>query len=459
MLDECEMNNQMKEIMKKLQEKCRLAVDFIRNDIWRIHRAKLSHRKSLFVKLLRVLVLSFRGFKQDKCQLRSSALTFYSLISTVPIAAMAFGIAKGFGFEKILENQLREKLAGHEEILTTLIQYSHSLLANTRGGLIAGIGMIVLLWAVINVGSQIEYSFNDIWKVRRQRTIGRMFSDYLFLVLVCPAIIIFSSGLTVFITTQVSLIIEKFTILGSFSSLRFYLLKLLPYILMWSLFTFLYIFVPSTKVRFSTGLFAGIITGTAFQIAQLMYINFQIVIVKYNPLYGSFAAVPLFLTWLQLSWLIVLLGAEISFAYQNVDTYEFASDVRQASHRLRNLFALLITNCLIKNFVRGEKPMTADEISNRLEIPIRFIDDVLCELKKSNIIAIVEGKNAKERGYQPAVDVDRITIQYVMNAIEKRGINETPFTANPEFVSMSALLDDFYRNIEQMPQNKLLKDL
>ncbi len=453
------MDNRVKKIMNDLRRKIQKSANFIRNDIWRVRRIKLSRRKSLFVKLLRVMALSLRGFKQDQCQLRSSALTFYSLISIVPVAALAFGIAKGFGFEKILENQLREKLAGHEEILTTLIQYSHSLLANTRGGLIAGIGMIVLLWAVINVGSQIEYSFNDIWKVRRQRSIGRMFSDYLFLVLICPAIIIFSSGLTVFITTQVSLIVEKFTIPGNFSSFRFYLFKLLPYILMWGLFTFLYIFVPSTKVRFSTGLFAGIITGTVFQIVQLMYINFQIVIVKYNPLYGSFAALPLFLTWLQLSWLIVLFGAEISFAYQNVDTYEFASDVRRASHRLRNLFALLITNCLIKNFVRGEKPMTAGEISNRLEIPIRFIDDILCELKKSNIISIVEGKSANEQGYQPAVDADVITIQYIINAMEKRGINETPFPANSEFVSMLALLDDFHRNIEQLPQNKLLRDL
>jgi len=437
----------------------RKATNFIRNDIWRIHRAQLSFGKAFVVKILRVLALSLKGFKHDKCQLRSSALTFYSLISIVPIAAMAFGIAKGFGFEKILESQLREKLTGYEEILAIVIQYSHSLLANTRGGLVAGVGMVILLWAVINVGSQIEYSFNDIWKIKRQRTIGRMFSDYLFLVLVCPAIIVFSSGLTVFITAQVSLIVEKFTILENFSSFRFFLLRLLPYILMWCLFTFLYIFVPNTKVRFSTGLFAGIITGTAFQIVQLMYIHFQIVIAKYNTIYGSFAALPLFLTWLQISWLIVLFGAEMSFAYQNVDTYEFDSDVRQASHRFRMLFSLLVAGCLIKNFIRGEKPMTAGEISDRLGMPIRFVDNILCVLKKSNVVSVVESKNDNARGYQPAVDVDMITIQYVINAIEKRGINSMHFTVNSEFASISALLDVFDRNIEKLPENRLLKDL
>jgi membrane protein len=294
--------------MINLQLKIKETVNFIRNDIWRIQRAQLSSGKSLFVKILRVLILSVRGFREDKCQLRSSALTFYSLISIIPIAAMAFGIAKGFGFEKVLEAQLRDKLAGYEEILTTVIQISHSLLANTRGGLMAGVGLVILLWAVIKVWRQIEYSFNDIWKINKQRTIGRMFSYYLSLMLVCPLIFILSSGLTVFVTTQVNLIIEKFSILGSFSPIIFFLLKLSPYALMWGLFTFLYIFMPNTKVRFSTGLFAGIITGTAIQIVQLTYITFQIIVAKHNAIYGSFAALPLFLMWLQLSWLIVWCG-------------------------------------------------------------------------------------------------------------------------------------------------------
>jgi membrane protein len=445
--------------MYNLRVKMQEAANFIRNDIWRIHRAQLSSGKSLFVKLLRVMILSVRGFKQDKCQLRSSALTLYSLISIIPVAAMAFGIAKGFGFEKLLEAQLRDKLGGYEEILTTVIQISHSLLANTRGGLMAGVGLVILLWAVIKVWRQIEYSFNDIWKINKQRTIGRMFSYYLSLMLVCPVIFILSSGVTVFVTTQVSLIVEKFSIMGSFSPLIFFLLKLLPYILMWSLFTFLYIFMPNTKVRFFTGLFSGIITGTAIQIVQWTYITFQIVVAKHNAIYGSFAALPLFLIWLQLSWLIVLFGAEMSFAYQNVDTYEFDSDVRQASHRFRVLFSLLIAGCLIKNFIRGGKPMTAGEISNQLGIPIRFVDDILCELKRSNIISVVDDNSGNDRGYQPAVDVGMITIQYIIEAIEKRGINSMPFTANSEFVSMSALLDAFDRNIEQLPENKLLKDL
>jgi membrane protein len=183
-----------------------------------------------------------------------------------------------------------------------------------------------------------------------------MFSDYLSLMLICPVLAILSSSLTVFVTTQVNLILEKFSILGVFSPVVFLFLKILPYCLLWSLFTFCYIFMPNTKVRFSAGLLGGIVAGTVFQIVQWGYITFQIGVVRYNAIYGSFAVLPLFLVWLELSWLIVLFGAELSFAYQNVDTYEFEPDALQASHRIKTLLSLQITHHLIKNFATGAPP-------------------------------------------------------------------------------------------------------
>lgn len=435
------------------------ASSFIKQDIWRIRRNHLPPGKSFFINLLRVIILSVRGFDEDKCQLRASALTFYSLVSIVPILAMAFGIAKGFGFEKVLEAQLREKLAGHEDVLANVIQFSHSLLQNTQGGLIAGVGLVMLFWAVLKVLGQIEYSFNDIWGVKDQRTISRKFADYLSLMLVCPVIFVLSSGVTVFVTTQVAMIMEKFAILGSFKFIVFYLLKVLPYTLMWALFTFLYVFMPNTKVHISSALFAGIITGTIFQIVQWIYITFQVGVVQYNAIYGSFAALPLFLAWLQLSWLIVLFGAELSFAYQNVDTYEFEPDALLASHRLRTLLALQTAHYLIRNFSAGEKAPTAHEISNRLEMPIRFVNDILFELVKSNILSTTAIEGDGEHGYQPALDPDKLTIQYVVDAMEQRGLNAMPFIHAPEFTALSASLEAFGKTIEKLPENRLLKEL
>jgi len=437
----------------------RRAADFIKQDIWRIRRTSLSPGKSFFLNLVRVLLLSIRGFDEDKCQLRASALTFYSLVSIVPIAAMAFGIAKGFGLEKLLEEQLRNKLVGHEDILANVIQFSNALLANTKGGLIAGVGVVVLFWAVIKVLGQIEYSFNDIWGVKDKRPLGRMFSDYLSLMLVGPLILILSGGTTVFITVQVGLIMEKFSVLGSFSPLIFFFLKLLPYTLLWFLFTFLYIFMPNTKVELSAALIAGIITGTIFQIVQWVYITFQIGVVQYNAIYGSFAALPLFLAWLQLSWLIVLYGAELSFAYQNVDTYEFEPDALQASHRLRTLLSLQVAHHVITNFIKGENPLTAPEISHQLDIPIRFVNDILFELGKSNILSKAEIEGSEEHGYQPARDANLLTINYVIEAMEKRGLNNIPFTQAPEFAALSASIEAFGKTIEKLPENRLIKEL
>lgn len=445
--------------MGNVRNRIKQAIDFINKDVWRIRRRNLPPGKSFFLKIVRVFILSVRGFDEDKCQLRASALTFYSLISIVPVAAMAFGIAKGFGFEKVLEEQLQSKLAGHEEIANKVIQFSHSLLANTQGGLIAGAGLIVLFWAVIKVLGHIEYSFNDIWGIKEKRSFGRMFGDYLSLMLVCPVIFLLSSGVTVFVTTQVNLIMEKFSVLGGFSPFVFFLLKLMPYTLMWALFTFLYVFMPNTKVKPSSGLYGGMIAGTAFQLVQWVYITFQIGFAKYNAIYGSFAALPLFLAWLQLSWLIVLYGAEFSFAHQNEDTYEFEPDAFQASHRVKTLLALHITRHLVKNFLLGNQPARPRDISNQLEIPIRFVNDILFNLVKCGILLKANVEGNKERGYQPARDINILSIHFVIEALEKSGLNDMNFIHAPEMSLLSSCVQTFGDTIEKMPENKLLKDL
>lgn len=445
--------------MTAIKSKAGQLVNFFKNDIWRIRSSRLPRGKSFFLNLLRVVILSIRGFDEDKCQLRASALTFYSLISIVPVLAMAFGIAKGFGFEKVLEAQLREKLSGHEEILNNVIAFSHSLLQNTQGGLIAGVGLVMLFWAVLKVLGHIEYSFNDIWGVKQQRSLSRKFADYLSLMLVCPVMLILSGGVTVFITTQVELILEKFAILGGFSPIVFFILEGLPYTMMWGLFTFLYLFMPNTKVRFASAFIAGILAGTIFQAVQWGYITFQVGVVKYNAIYGSFAALPLFLVWLQASWLIVLYGAEFAFAYQNVDTYEYEPDALAASRRLRILLSLQIAQHLVKNFSCGQRPLSAREISNQMEMPIRFVNDLLFELVHGGIVSVAQIEGNGESGYQPAIDPDKLTIRYVIEAMERRGVNAMPFTHGPAFDAILTSLDVFDRTLDTLPDNRRLKDL
>ncbi len=434
-------------------------INFINTDIWRIRKKDFPRMKYFLIKQLRILLLATRGFGQDQCPLRASALTFYSILSIVPVVAMAFGIAKGFGFQEILENQLMEKFSGQEDVMIRVVDFAHSLLENTKGGMIVGIGIIVLLWTVIKLLAHIEGSFNDIWEVKKSRSYGRKFSDYLSIMLISPLLIIMSSSATVFITTKIALITEKVALIGMFSPMIFFMLKLIPYCLVWILFIFTYILMPNTKVNFSAGFIGGIIAGTIFQAAQLAYILFQVGVAKYNAIYGSFAALPLFLIWMQLSWLIVLFGAEISFSYQYVDTYEFEPDLRQISPAFKRLLTLQVANRVISTFSKGKMPLTASNLSQALEIPIRLVQQLLDELVESEIFSITEIKENEKLAYQPARDINIITIKSIIEALEHKGVDNIPVAQTPELQSLSEVLGTFSAEIEKSPANLLLKDI
>jgi membrane protein len=434
-------------------------IEFFRVGIWRVRLKDISRTKYFFIKQLRILILATRGFTKDKCTLSASALTFYSILSIVPVVAMAFGIAKGFGFQKLLEKELLGKFQGQEEVMNRVVAFAHSLLENTKGHLIASFGILFLLWTVIKLLSQIEHSLNDIWEVKSPRTYGRKFSDYLSIMLISPILFILSSSVTVFITTQIAVITQKVALIGMFSPVIFFMVKLIPYGLIWILFIFIYMLMPNTKVNFSSGLIAGIIAGTIYQIAQWAYITFQVGMARYNAIYGSFAALPLFLIWIQLSWLIVLFGAEISFAYQYVDTYDFEPDRRYISPAFKKLLSLQISRLIISTFLKADPPLSAISISKTLQIPIRLVEQILEELVEAGIVSDTEVKKNKEMSYQPARDINAITINTVIEALDQKGVNNIPVAQTAELRHLSEALKTLNEEIEKSPANRLLKDI
>ncbi len=434
-------------------------ITFMRKDIWRIRLADLPFGKSFLIRQLRIIILTIRGYDEDKCFVRASSLTFYTLLSIVPVAAMFFGVAKGFGFEKVLEKRLYENFRGHEEILAKVIDFSNSLLRETQGGLIAGIGLAVLFWSVLKVLNHIERSFNDIWEIKTGRSWGRKFSDYLAIMLISPIFIILSGSATVFITTQIEQITQRVALLGMFSPFISSMLKFLPYLLIWTLFTFLYVLMPNTKVNFKAGLVGGVVAGTLYQIAQLAYISFQIGASRYNAIYGSFAALPLFLMWLQISWWIVLFGAELSFANQNVDTYEYEPDCLNISPGFKKLLTLQVAHLLIQNFSNGEKPLTYSLISDQLNMPVRLVHSIIFDLIESGLVSETRTKADKEFAYQPARDINKMTIQSVLEALDQKGTDDLPVAKTEDYRALSDALKKFTKAMAESPANKLLKDI
>lgn len=445
--------------MTSILTKVKQSIQFVKSDIWKVRLNDQPKNSKFLIRNLRIILLAYRGFDEDKCQLRASALTFWSFLSIVPVVAMIFGIAKGFGLEEMLEVQLHEKMSGNPEIMEAILKFANSMLENTKGGLIAGVGVAVLFWSVMKVLGNIESSFNDIWEIKRSRALVRKFTDYLTIILLAPILMILSGSVTIFITTQINIITESISFLGYFSPIIELLVKLIPYSLVWLLFTFIYIVMPNTKVDFKSAFFAGIIAGTGFQFTEWVYINGQIGVAKYNAIYGSFAALPLFLGWLQISWLIVLFGAELSFAHQNVDRYELEIDSSDISYSQKRILTLFITHLVVKKFLKGEIALTANDISDKLKIPIRIVRQILFDLQEAHVVSEIKTDDPKTVTYQPAVSVNLITVKYVIEALEAKGMTELPAEENEELRSLQEIMKVFQGEIGRSQSNKLLKDI
>jgi membrane protein len=253
--------------------------------------------------------------------------------------------------------------------------------------------------------------------------------------------------------------VERLSFLGRAARLIFFMLNLFPYTLIWVLFTFMYVFMPNTKVQFKSGLWGGILAGTVYQVAQFAYIKFQIGVSSYGAIYGSFAALPLFLVWLQLSWLIVLFGAEISFARQNVAAFEFEADCSKLSHSFRHVVALLIARHCVRAFLDGRKAPTGEEISRELEIPVRLARSTLFELSEAKILSEVVTSDGAGMGYQPGCSLDDLTIGKILRRMDRQGTDAVPIVESQDLERLRDTLKRFEETIEKSPANLRIQDL
>ncbi|MBN2108600.1 MAG: YihY/virulence factor BrkB family protein [Deltaproteobacteria bacterium] len=427
--------------------------------IWTLALKDFHGARALWLRAARIAVLSARVLIRTQFQQKASALTYFTLLSIVPVAALVFGIAKGFGVEALLERQLLDNLKGQETAVMRIIEFARSMIENTRGGVVAGIGIAVLLWTVIKMLGNIEDAFNAIWGVGRARSLNRKFSDYLSAMLVCPLLVILAGSLTVTIAAEAQLIAKKLALLESAGPFIAAGLGLLPYCFIWALFSFLYIFMPNTRVRFVPGLIAGIIAGTAYQVMQWIYIKFQIGIAGYNAVYGGFAALPLFLVWLQTSWTIVLLGAAVSWACQAVHIYDYDTDQWAVSGFVKRVLALRVVQVVVKNFERGEQPPTADGLAALLEVPRRLLQGLLDDLVGCGMLARTQDSDGDAVFYRPAKSTADLTIAAVTEACDGHGIATVHMAASPELDELQRRLASFKILVEGSPDNALLKDL
>ena len=429
------------------------------NIIWNTPLTEISKGKTFLVKQSRIIVLAARGFSKDKVQLRASALTFYSLLSIIPVLAIAFAIAKGFGLDQNLEKTITDMFPSYQEVLSKFLPQVRNAIDDTRVGYMAGVGIIILFWSVMSLLEQIESSFNHIWQVRSSRPWQRKFTDYLTMMLIAPVFIILSSGITGFIRFTLNDFMSTAHILSFFKPLISFLIKLIPYFLSWITMTILFIIMPNAKVKFISALISGIIAGTIFQFLFWLYVDLQFGILKLSYIYGSFAIVPLFIVWLQGSWIVVLLGAELSFANQNVSRYELESEALNISNYQKRALVLMIMHLIIRNFSKGEKPISAEHIAKSLKIPVRLSRDILQDLTNVNLVSVIHENEQKERLYQPALDINSLTVSFVFSRLDKKGVEQIMVIKNKDYEKIISMLEKFDKLIAKSDSNILIKDL
>ena len=428
--------------------------------IWHTPISELSRRKLLLIKQLRIVVLAARGFSNDNVQLRASALTLYSILSVVPVIAIAFALAKGFGLDQNFQQLIIAKTNGEDkDLILRLLSIAQNALNETSGGYIAGVGVLVLVWSLMSLLSRIEESLNHIWQIRNSRPWYRKFTDYLTIMLIAPIFVILSGSATVFVSTQLKDYISNAAILSFFKPIISFLIQFSPYFIWWLTLTVLFIIMPNTKVKFRSALVAGIITGTIIQIIQWFYFDLQFGISKLSTIYGSFAAIPLLIIMLQSGWVIVLLGAEIAFANQNVSRYELESDALNISHHQKRALSLMVMNLIIRNFEIGERPLNSESISQKLKIPVRLVRDIIQDLNSVNLISFVHNPDNKERFFQPAMDINSISVSLVLARLDKKGKDQTIFLKNSDFDKVHTILSKFDKLISKSDSNILIKDL
>ena len=377
-----------------------------------------STLKSYTLVVVKVLSLAVRFFTTKRVLTQAAALTYSTLLAIVPIMAVVFAIARGFGYNRYIELWFRDALASQPQAAEVIIGWVNSYLVHTKSGIFLGVGLVFMLYTVLMLVSNIEQTFNEIWQVKKPRSIFRTFTDYLAMFFLFPILIVISSGLSIFMATMASSL-PNFLLLGSAVRL---LISLSPYVLMSALFIALYVFMPNTHVRVKNAIVPGILAGIAMQWLQFFYIHSQIWVTGYNAIYGSFAALPLFMLWVQISWTICLFGAELSYTSQNLEYYDYDTQTTDISHRYQIMLSALLMGHICRRFANGGKPYTAEELRQLTGIPIRIVNDMVYQLIDARLlIEISSDEKGESSRYVPAESLSNLSLGTMIDRLEAQG--------------------------------------
>lgn len=411
-------------------------------------------RQTFKVKVVKVINLSFRSFLDRDLQTKSMALTFSTVLAIVPAFAMLFAIGRGFGFQNLLEDQLFMWFPAQKSFITFALKFVDSYLNEASQGVFVGVGLIFLLYTMVSLLSDIETAFNQIWDIKKDRSLTQKITDYIAICLLVPIMMICSSGVSIFMSSTFQTT-EHFTFLTPIVNVG---LEAMPVVLAFLAFSISFYLIPNTKVKFKYAATSGAICAVIFQILQLLFLSGQIYVSKYNAIYGSFSFLPLLLIWLQFSWLILLFGCVLSYSMQNIFAFNFLDNTVPPSRSLETKVMLIIMTVVAKRFHEGDRPLSIQEISRTYNLPIRMVNRLCTKLQKAGLVNMVVMEHDMS-GVTPAIDTDELTVGNIFKRIETEGNNNYIPRFNDIYKETIRTLDDWfaqcYGELNQIP----LKDI
>lgn len=400
---------------ERISDKIEKAYEYCSSGVWS------DQRKTLGVRVVKTVNLTVQAFLNRDLQIKSMAITFQTIFAMVPALALLLAISKGFGFQEIVEKELYTYFPSQSKALSTALGFVDSYLAEASSGILVGVGLIVLLWTLISLLSNIEDAFNNIWDLKNSRTIIQKVKDYIAIFLLIPVLMILSSGIQIFMSTTV-LAAVPFDFLTPMVNT---MMELLPVVLTWAAFTLCFWLIPNTKVSFKYAAISGFFSSLAFEILQMLFLGGQIYVSKYNAIYGSFAFLPLLLIWLQLSWLLLLSGCGLTYALQNIFSYNFFGNMNSVSMSYYRKVLIVVTAVIYRRFHVGLTAPTRNTLSMEYGLPIRLVSSIADRLREAGLIQLNDNWGGKEDpGLVPTTDTDRITVKDVVSRVECEGMKD-----------------------------------
>lgn len=298
-------------------DKIRKAVDFLRDGIWNLELEDLSRFKAKVVRHVRIVLVTAKNFSRQNIGWQAVALSFFTTMAFVPFLAVTFAISNYVGLGDNLRNLIYDNF-GHEAIVDQILSFADNIIATSRQGIYGIVSFLIFIWIVIWLLSCVEKSFNGIWKVGRSRILWKRVIAYLITIVSSPFVIIVFLSVSLTITDGINTLGMEIPFMESMST---FLVWLSFFFFLLICLTVVYIIIPNAKVRFLPALSAAVISSLAFTVVQYLYLETQVFVSRMNAIYGVFAAVPLFMVWLNIGWFIVLLGSELSYVFQHIDNY------------------------------------------------------------------------------------------------------------------------------------------